>query len=323
MLNGVAAQGSGAEQAARLIRQPDDRYVYTYSHQHPSIATVEAGETVKLVTLDAFANKVTSDDHKVTDKCPPPYNLDPLTGPLWIEGAERGDALRVKIHDIEPDRDFAVTALIANFGGLTRTDATPMMHPPLEEISKVLPIRDGFVNFDDIKLPFRPFVGCIGVAPFLEAIKSLTPDTFGGNMDCMETVPGNTLILPVEHEGAHFFIGDAHAAQGEGEVSGVAAEMAARITVSFEIDKGAAPNWPRIESETHLMVAASRRPLEDAARCAWMELIQWLQYDYGVDPTEAYMLMGVAGEMRLGNMVDPNYTMVAKINRQYIPKKQA
>lgn len=303
----------------KLIRQPGDDYVYTYSHQHEPVARVAPGERVTLVTLDAFANRVTADDHRVSEKCPPPYNIDPLTGPLWIEGAEAGDALRVHIHDIVPDRDFAVTATIKNFGGLVRTDQMPLMHDPYPETTMVLPIRDGFVHFGGrARLPFRPFVGCIGVAPFLEAIIALTPGYYGGNMDCMETVPGQTLILPVSHDGAYFFIGDAHACQGEGEVSGVAAEMAARITVSFELDKGRAPKWPRVESQTHLMVCGSGRPLEDAARIAWSELIAWLGQDYGIDPNEALLLMGVAGEMRLGNMVDPNYTMVAKIAREYL-----
>ena len=303
--------------ALREIRQPGP-YAYTYSPFHEPIARVEQGETVIVHTLDAFENRLNSPADKASVLCNFPY-VNPQTGPLYVEGAEPGDTLAVKIHAIEPARDFAVTALIPNFGGLTGTGTTAMLNDPLPEQTRLLPLRDGHVVFNErIRIPYAPFVGTIGVAPQIEAINSLTPGTWGGNMDCVETAPGNEAWFPVFVAGAKFFVGDAHATQGDGEVTGVAAEIPARMTLSFRVLKGKRIGWPRIVSEEYLMATGSARPLEDAARVAWKELIAWLVADYGFDRLDAYHLIGQCGQMRLGNMVDPQYTMVAKIARRYV-----
>lgn len=139
-------------------------------------------------------------------------------------------------------------------------------------------------------------------------------------MDCVETGPGHSIWLPVFNTGGLLFLGDAHARQGDGELTGVAAEMSARVTIRLELLKKRVISWPRIESGTHLMATGSARPLEDAARIAWKELIAWLVEDYSLDELEAYELLGLAGEMRVGNMVDPAYTMVAKISKDCLPK---
>jgi acetamidase/formamidase len=137
-------------------------------------------------------------------------------------------------------------------------------------------------------------------------------------MDVPDVCPGNTLRLPVAIEGAYFFTGDAHAAQGDGELCGVACEVTARVRLRFGLEQGRAIAWPRIESERELMTVGSARPMEDAARIAWKELIDWLVEDYGFDWAEAYQLLTHAGRMRVGNMVDPQYSLVAKIDRRYL-----
>jgi len=301
----------------RAVRQPG-AYNYTYSPHHKPIARVKPGEVIELRTPDAFGNKLRTSRDRATKKCRFPY-LNPQVGPIEIVGAKVGDTLAVKIHDIQPDRDYAVTALIPNFGGLTGTNTTAMLNAPLPEETRILPIRDGRVIFNEhIQIPYRPFLGTIGVAPQIEAINSLTPGYWGGNMDCVETSPGNEAWFPVLTDGAYFFTGDAHATQGDGEVTGVAAELAARVTLSFRVIKRKKINWPRIVSDQFLMTCGSARPLEDAARIAWVELIRWMVEDYGFTQSDAYTLLGQAGQMRLGNMVDPNYTMVAKIERKYL-----
>jgi acetamidase/formamidase len=120
--------------------------------------------------------------------------------------------------------------------------------------------------------------------------------------------------------GALFFTGDVHAAQGDGELCGVACEVTARVTLRFGLEKGKTIAWPRIESPTELMAVGSTRPLEDAARIAWVELITWLVADHGFDRWEAYQLLTQAGRMRVGNMVDPKYSMVARIDKRFLPR---
>ncbi|MGF1483484.1 MAG: acetamidase/formamidase family protein [Opitutales bacterium] len=304
----------------RTFHQPEDRYCYTLSHAHPPIATVQPGERFKVRTIDAFHDALESDDDLPAAHTPGYPYVNPLTGPFEVEGAHKGDALAVTIHAIEPTRDYAVTALVKDFGALTRTATTALLHPPLPERTRVLPLKAGRVWFGEkLACPYAPFVGTLGVAPELEAVSSLTPGNWGGNMDCVETGPGATLILPVFVEGGRCFIGDAHACQGDGEPSGVAAEMPAEITLSIEVRKGEAPPVPRIETTKCLMSIGSARPLEDAARIAWHDLAVWLAADLGLDLLEVYMFLGLCGQMRVGNVVDPNYTMVAKIDKALLP----
>jgi len=301
----------------RVIEQREGEHPYTLSPFHEPVATVRAGERVVVRTLDSYGNRITSASQKITDHCRPPF-VNPVTGPIHVEGAEPGDALRVTLHEVAMDRDYAVTALVPGFGGLTGTDRTALLHAPLPEVVRIMPIRGGRAWFHEgLGLPLAPFVGTIGVAPEIEAISSLVPDRHGGNLDCVETAAGRTIVLPVNVPGGRLFVGDAHATQGDGELTGVAAEVPARVTLSVAIDKGRAPGWPRIESDAELMATGSARPLEDAARIACRELIAWLAADYGWDELEAYQLFGQAGSIRMGNMVDPNYTVVAKLGRGY------
>ncbi len=303
-----------AEKRVRVIKQKG-KHPYTFGPGHKVIAAVKPGEVVTILTKDCFENRLNSEKDLCSEKCFYPF-LNPQTGPILVEGAKPGDTLVVHIHDIQPDRDFAVSALIPGFGGLTHPS---VLNAPIPEDTRIMPIRDGEVVFSErVRLPYKPFVGTIGVAPQIESINSLTPGYWGGNMDCIETCPGNVVHFPVFVEGARFFVGDAHATQGDGEVSGCAAEMPARVTVSFEVIKGKAIRWPRIVSEEYVMVAGSARPLEDAARIAWLELVRWMVDDYGFTEKDAYYLIGQAGRMRVGNMVDPSYTMVAKMARKYL-----
>lgn len=307
---------------SQTIRQPKAEYVYTLGAGHPPIARVECGKSFVVETIDAFEGRLRSKHDLYTARCPGPPRANPQTGPIYVEGAEPGDTLVVQIEAIEPSEDFAVTALIPHFGGLTGTHLTATLNAPLPEVTRILPIRDGRLRFNDlIEMPLAPFLGTIGTAPELESISSLVPGPWGGNMDCVETSPGNAVWLPVLNQGGLLFLGDAHARQGDGEVTGVAAEMSACVTLRVELKKGCKISWPRVESDTHLMAIGSARPLEDAARIAYRELIGWLVEDYAFDELEAYELLGLAGEMRVGNMVDPSYTMVAKLHKRYLGQR--
>ncbi len=308
--------------AIEITQPPDptdpDNYHVTYSQHHQPIAMVKPGDTLSILTMDALGNRVTSESQSPGKLCPPRFG-NPQTGPIIVEGAEPGDTLVAKIHDIEPTRDFAVTVINPRFGGLVATNFTRMINDPVPERVKLLPIHGGFVHFNDkIKIPYKPFMGPIGVAPPLEAISSLVPGDWGGNMDCVETGPGSEVHLPVRVEGAHFFTGDAHACQGDGEITGTAAEIPSRVTLTLDLIKSRTIDWPRIVNDDYIMTTGSVRPLDDAVRIACCELIDWLVADYGFEKFDAYCLLGQAMELRFGNMVDPNYTVVAKLARNYI-----
>jgi acetamidase/formamidase len=174
-----------------------------------------------------------------------------------------------------------------------------------------------------VELPLSPMLGRVAVAPAgEEAFGGLWPGDFGGNMDAADVRQGTTVYLPVFHEGAYFYFGDFHALQGDGEVAGSGLESTADVTFQFELQKGRRIRWPRLEDDTHIMVAGSVRPLSDALRIAYVELIEWLVADYGFDKLDAFQVASQAGVVRVANMVDPNYTVVAKFPKSALPPRR-
>jgi amidase len=169
-----------------------------------------------------------------------------------------------------------------------------------------------------IEIPTEPFIGTIGNSPAYEAINTLTPGPHGGNMDCPDIRPGNTLILPVNQLGALFCLGDVHAVQGDCEVGGSAIEIPAVAKLRFGVKKGYTIAWPRIESPEEIMTVCSAKPLEDAARLAYRELVNWMVTDHGWVRDDAYMFLSIAAKSRIAQIVDPLYTVVAKMPKKYL-----
>jgi acetamidase/formamidase len=195
-----------------------------------------------------------------------------------------------------------------------------MLQPALEERVWVYNRTDegNWSYKDKWEIPWAPFFGTIGTAPKIEALSALSPGDHGGNMDVPDVTIGNTVYLPVQHPGALFYIGDCHGAQGQGELCGVALEISAKGTFTFDVIKGKAIQWPRIESPDAIMVVGSARPMEDAARIAYGSLIDWMVTDYGWDMLDAYQLLTQIGGCYVGNMVDTTYSMVASCPNRYL-----
>ena len=187
------------------------------------------------------------------------------------------------------------------------------------------PIKDGEITFSEelaiAKIPCEPFYGTLGTAPELEAITSLSPGAHGGNMDTADVCPGNTIYLPVNADGALLHVGDGHAAQGDAEVCGVATEVPTRGVMTAELIKGTAIGTPRVESDDYIMTVGSARPMEDAARIAFYELVMSLEADYGIERLMAYQLCSQVAAVRLANMVDTLYSVVAKFPKRYLPQR--
>ena len=297
-------------------------YSYVIGPYREPVATVKPGETFTVETADAFENKIDSPKADITKLIRLPY-VNPLTGPIYVEGAEKGDTLAVTIDSIEVVRDYGVSALIPEFGGLCSTVFTRTLNPPLPPRVMLHPIQDDEITFsehlDILSIPCEPFYGTIGTAPELEAISSLAPGFHGGNMDAADVCPGNTVFLPVQVPGALLYVGDGHAAQGDAEVCGVAVEVPTRGTMTAELIKGLAIGTPRVESSDYIMAVGSARPMEDAARIAFYELVIWLEADYGIERLMAYQLCSQVARVRLANMVDILYSIVAKFPKRYLP----
>jgi acetamidase/formamidase len=289
-------------------------------YQEP-IARVTPGETVQISTLDAFGNLIDSPDLNLSDIIQLPF-VNPCTGPIYIEGAEPGDTLAVTIDSISITRNYAVSCLIPEFGGLCGTPFTRVLNEPLPQNIMLHSIDGSEMVYDPnlniLPIPVEPFYGTIGTSPSLEAISTLAPGFHGGNMDAADICPGNTVYLPVNVPGALLFIGDGHAAQGDGEVCGVAAEVPTNGTFTINLIKNRVTSTPRVESKEHLMSIGSARPMEDAARIAFYDLVTWLASDYGFERLAAYQLCSQIAQVRLANMVDIQYSVVAKFPKRYL-----
>jgi acetamidase/formamidase len=252
-------------------------------------------------------------------------------GPFYIEGAAPDDTLVVRILRVRLNRDTAVSFVRpAGLSALATDGRLRLLNDPLPTRRFVWQLdRQRHVASLDlpnsrskrIEIPLRPMVGRVAVAPAgEEAFGGLWPGAFGGNMDASDIREGATVFLPVYHEGALFYFGDIHAAQGDGEVCGSGLETTAVVTLQLDLVKGKKILWPRIEDADHIMVAGSGRPLIDAFRIAHVELIDWLVADFGFEKMEAYQVVSQVGSARVANAVDPLYTVVAKFPKSLLPK---
>jgi len=254
-------------------------------------------------------------------------------GPFHIENAAPGDTLVVRILKLTPNRDIAISNITPNgISAVAADNRTRMLNDPLPARRFVWQLdRTRMMGILDlpnsasrrIEIPLRPMLGRVAVAPAgEEAWGGLWPGDFGGNLDTSDVAQGATIHLPVFHPGALFYFGDFHALQGDGEIAGSGLESTADVTFQFDLIKGRRIRWPRIEDDTHIMVAGSIRPLSDALRIAYVELIEWLVSEYGFEKMEAYQVASQAGVVRVANMVDPNYTVVAKFPKRLLPPRR-
>ncbi|MEQ8965873.1 MAG: acetamidase/formamidase family protein [Azospirillaceae bacterium] len=315
---GVAGGKPGARH--ELTEAKQGSYHYVYGAYAEPVMEIAPGDIVVAETLDAFSGRIKSEQDKPSEKLAYPY-LNPQNGPIRVTGAEPGDTLAVHIHSVVPrgPQPVGTTALIPEFGGLVGTNNTAVLNAPLPEIVRKVRVDETSVYWSErVTLPFEPFIGTIGTAPEIEAISSLQPDYYGGNMDLPDVAPGAIIYLPVHHAGGYLHLGDCHALQGDGELCGVAIEIPSTTTVQVDLIKGQKIAWPRLETEEMFMAIGSARPLEDAARIAYRELTRWVAADFGFDELEAYMLLTQCGKVRLGNMVDPKYTMGASVAKRYL-----
>jgi amidase len=315
---GVARGKEGARHA--LTREVQGELRYVYGPYAEPVMRVRPGDVVEVETEDAFGGAIKSVDDKPTEVLTMPF-VNPQCGPIAVEGAQKGDVLCVRIVEIVPrgPQPAGTSALIPEFGGLVGTGATAMLNDPLPERVMKYEVTEQGVRFNDrITLPYEPFIGTLGVSPEIEAISSLTPDYYGGNMDLPDMAPGAIAYFPINREGALLYVGDCHGTQGDGELCGVAVEIPTTTTLHVDLIKGWGIAWPRLENDRFIMSIGSARPMEDAARIAYRDLIHWLVADYGFDKLEAYFLLTQAGRVRLGNMVDPKYTLGASILKTYL-----
>jgi acetamidase/formamidase len=314
------ARGQAGETYS-ITEESQGKYHYVYGAYVDPVLTVDPGAVVSAETHDAFEGAIKHETDSPTKLLNFPY-LNPQNGPIYVNGAQKGDCLAVYIKSIVPrgPQPRGTTVIMPEFGGLVPTADTALLTAPLPERVRKLNVdaEAGVTWSDKITLPYEPFIGTIGTAPEIEAISSLVPDYYGGNMDLPDVCPDTVVYLPVNTEGAYLYLGDCHAAQGDGELCGVAVEHPTVTTIQIDLIKGWTIRTPRLENDRFYMTIGSSRPMEDAARGAYRELIRWMVADFGFEEIDAYMLLTQCGRIRLGNMVDPKYTVGASVLKSIV-----
>lgn len=242
--------------------------------------------------------------------------VNPVTGPVFIDGAEPGDVLKVTIESFEPS-GFGWTAIIPGFGLLSDQFTTPALTLWNYDRATMAPAAWSTHG----RIPLKPFAGTIGVAPAEPGLHSVVPPRrVGGNLDIRDLGEGTTLYLPVEARGALFSLGDTHAAQGDGEVCGTAIESAMNVTLSFDLIKQTKLSTPRfttpgpvsrhLDTKGYEVTTGIGPDLMTGAREAVANMIELLGREHHLTPEDAYMLCSVAGDLRISEIVDmPNWVV--------------
>jgi amidase len=290
----------------------------TFSGAHQPVLRIKPGDHVVTYTIDARGV-----DSAGAQRGQGP---NPETGPFYIEGAEPGDMLAVHLLRLETNRATGYSGtLLAPYTadpGFLRLEALREPKTVTWQIDKqkgIAYLDPGEFKGSRIELPLRPMLGCVATAPAGKAaIPTTFPDNFGGNMDYNGMGAGATLMLPVFEPGALLFLGDGHARQGDGEVLGGAIETSLDVEFSVDLVKRKKINWPRLENQDFIMVLGSSRAINEALQHATTELMRWLMESYGFDERGASLLLGQAMEYEISNVVDPEFTMVAKMGKRYL-----
>ncbi len=294
--------------------QPD--HYFTTIGAHPPVLTIAPGDTVITTTVDAFGRDARNE--QVAGR------PNPQTGPFFIEGAEHGDTLVVRIDRLTPNRatGFTNAVLAPNVVDpefARELPALPRFDWRVDMESRTVTPEIPIPGLEALHLPLEPMLGCFGVAARGgQAISTMTSAQHGGNMDYRGFTEGTTVYLPVFEPGALFHLGDGHAAQGDGEIVGTGIEISMEVQFTVGLRKGWTIQWPRGEHEDAIFVAGNARPLDQALQHATTEMLHWLQADYGLDVRAASAVLGQCVEYDVGNVYDPAYTMVCKVPKRIL-----
>jgi acetamidase/formamidase len=325
---GFAASLSATDAPVLRYVPKHEELVYTFGGAAPA-RHIAPGMRIVTWTEDCYDGAVTRPD-QLPSRVAPIGHDNPQTGPFYVDGAEPGDTLAIHIEKLEPARPYGISSSFPGFGALNGTDRTALLQADLPETVWFYEVdrRIGVVRTrsTDGKLtwevPLAPFLGCLGVAPGNgEARSTIVPDNFGGNMDCPEVRAGNTVYLGVRMPGALVSFGDGHFAMGDGEIIGTAVEGAMNVELTVELLKHRETPWPRIENADWMMSLGAARPLEDAARIAFKDMVQWVMEKTGLGLMDAYEFVSQAAVAPLTEMVDPLYTVLVKVPKSRLPAR--
>ena len=285
----------------------------------PPALKVGDGDTIVTRTLDASG--VAANGER------PAHGPNPMTGPFFVEGAAPGDTLEMRILRMTSNRDT----------GWTFTPVAPHVVDPgqvrdlptRERVTWKLDRSGGPARLEstpaalkDFIAPFKPMIGCFGVAPALgQALSTATSGPNGGNMDYRRFGPGTTVYFPVSVEGALLYLGDGHYCQGDGEIVGTGIETSFEVEFSVHVHKGRTIGWPRGETDAYIFTVGNARPLDQALQHATTEMLDWLRADYGLDAIAASHLLGQCVRYDIANVFNPAYSVACRLAKSVLPPR--
>jgi amidase len=281
--------------------------------EHPFVLKVKSGDTIVTETLDAHGFDLANVKRG--------SGTNPMTGPFFVEGAAPGDTLAVSIRRISMNRNMGWTrsGLAWNVVEPVRVREMPTREKTLWRIANdrvVLETPPGALK--NWSVAVDPMIGCFGVAPAAgEFISTATSGRFGGNMDYRQFRTGTTAFFPVSVEGALMFVGDAHAAQGDGEIAGTGIETSAEVEFQVDVIKRSI-GWPRGETADAIFTVGNARPLEEALQHATTEMLAWLAEDYGLDTLSASHLLGMGVRYDIANVFNPAFSVACKLEKSWL-----
>jgi amidase len=328
-----AINSLGRHLVQRIEREQARKYAFNPLDE--PLLRVEPGEAFEIETYDASTGYFRTPEDKAIpgrrpgfDRSPPLAN--PIGGPVWLAGAERGDTLAITIEDILVD-DYSWIAVGPRRGPLGESTRWPELSS--EYTTRIFrhsagtsgTMRDGTLKFNErIDWPLTPFIGTLGVAPDREVTTSVDGQgEWGGNLDIRDAAAGNRILLPIFHPGALFYLGDVHASQGDTEFTGTAAETKSTVRVRLDVIKGKRIPWMRIEKPDSIVAVHAFRPLEVAVETATIHLMDWLIREYGFTPTDAYCFVSTCPDFRINvyqmcKLGKLNYVAGAEVPKRYL-----
>ncbi len=293
--------------------------VYELSRHSPPAIEVNAQETIIVETTDSADGQIcqTSPGLSTIEATCPDGGFDPdralpLTGPIYLRGAEPGDVIGAEVVGLVATGNAFV---LPGFEHILKTDA----HPGAVARVRVVELRHGAIQYDEhLQFPYGLMVGALGVAPAGDPWDTLTPGDHGGNHDCIHLRAGSTLYLPVQVPGALLSLGDVHAAMGDGEVAGTALECNGEVTLRLHLYRGWRIPGPLLETGEHWMIFGCGKNTAESIAVARHRATNLLSRRLGVDATEANMLLAAVGDLRLNEVVNPQHSARVELPKRLL-----
>jgi len=315
----------GDEGKIPVVRRENRQFCFDAKYE--PVLTIKSGQTVQIETEDANAGLIRTekDEYPIfVDLFNKAGGANPVTGPIFVEGAKPGDCLAVKIENITVDRQ-GYSNVLQDLGALQSAYNIQPHHGARTTICKV---KGDYFTFPGkkkkIDVPIKPMIGTIATAPRFERVASFYHGKeYCGNIDCPDLKIGNIVVLPVNVDGGLLTLGDVHGAQGDGEITGCALEIRGVVTVTVELlarERAQFCGWPQVNSATWIgsIGCPIGGSLDDAIRAAYVDLINRMEKFYGFDRLDAYQLLNLVGKVTVGQVVEPLYSCVARIDRRYL-----